>query len=58
MTRLRVEVTDPLTVSEDALTAAGIKAMMRVEEQILHLVVGLNAEQYAKEINKRLQTVA
>lgn len=58
LTRLRVEITDAGAVNDDALKAAGIEAMMRVQEQVLHLVVGLNAEQYANEINQQLQTVA
>ncbi|NEZ62172.1 PTS glucose transporter subunit IIB [Leptolyngbyaceae cyanobacterium CCMR0082] len=54
MTRLRVEITTPDTVNEEALQAAGVEAIMRVQDQVLHLIVGLNAEQYAGEINKRL----
>jgi PTS system glucose-specific IIC component len=54
LTRLRVEVTDPVAVSETALQAAGVQGMMRLREDVLHLVVGLHAEQYAGEIAKRL----
>jgi PTS system glucose-specific IIC component len=56
LTRLRVEVTDPVAVSETALQAAGVQGMMRLREDVLHLVVGLHAEQYATEIAKRLGT--
>jgi PTS system glucose-specific IIC component len=56
LTRLRVEVTDPATVNETALQSAGVQGMMRVQENVLHLVVGLNAAQYAEEITKRLAT--
>lgn len=54
LTRLRVEVTDPAAVNEAALQAAGVQGMMRLQDNLLHLVVGLNAEQYAAEIAKRL----
>lgn len=54
LTRLRVEMTDPTAVNDDALKAAGVEAMMRIQDRVLHLVVGLNAEQYAGEINTRL----
>lgn len=54
LTRLRVEVTIPDAVDEAALQATGIQGMMRLHDQIFHLVVGLNAEQYATEINHRL----
>ncbi|MBE7384760.1 MAG: PTS transporter subunit EIIC [Leptolyngbya sp. SIO1E4] len=58
LTRLRVEVTNPTAINDDALKAAGVEAMMRVQDQVLHLVVGLNAEQYAGEITQRLGAVA
>ncbi|ESA33133.1 pts glucose transporter subunit iibc [Leptolyngbya sp. Heron Island J] len=54
MTRLRVEITDPNAINEEALKTAGVEAMMRIQDQVLHLVVGLNAEQYAGEISKHL----
>ncbi|MEM1256316.1 MAG: glucose-specific PTS transporter subunit IIBC [Cyanobacteria bacterium P01_H01_bin.21] len=54
MTRLRVEITDPNAIDEDTLKTAGVAALMRVQDKVLHLVVGLNAEQYAEEISKRL----
>jgi PTS system glucose-specific IIC component len=58
LTRLRVEVTDPTQVNDTALLEAGVQAAMRVEEQVLHLVVGLNAEQYATAIAQHLKTPA
>jgi PTS system glucose-specific IIC component len=58
LTRLRVEVTDAAQVKDQALTEAGVQAAMRVEDQVLHLVVGLNAEQYAIEISQRLKATA
>jgi PTS system glucose-specific IIC component len=54
LTRLRVEVTNPEAVTDAAFQQAGVNAVMRVQDQVLHLVVGLNAEQYASEIQNLL----
>ena len=56
LTRLRVEVTDAAAVDEAALQAAGVQGLMRLQDDVLHLVIGLNAEQYAGEMAKRLGT--
>ena len=53
-TRLRVVVRDPLAVDEAALTSAGIAGMVAVGEGTLHLIAGLNADQYAAEIRGQL----
>ena len=58
LTRLRVEVTDAGQVDDTALADAGVQAVMRVEDLVLHLVVGLNAEQYASEISQQLKIAA
>ncbi|MEM6433368.1 MAG: glucose-specific PTS transporter subunit IIBC [Cyanobacteria bacterium P01_D01_bin.115] len=58
LTRLRVEVTDASQVDDVALADAGVQAVMRVEDLVLHLVVGLNAEQYASEISQQLKIAA
>ena len=58
LTRLRVEVTDASQVNDAALTDAGVQAAMRVEDQVLHLVMGLNAEQYATAIGQHLKATA
>ncbi len=58
MTRLRAEITDPTQVNDAALTDAGVQAAMRIEDHVIHLIVGLNAEQYATEINQRLRALA
>ncbi|MGB3295937.1 MAG: glucose-specific PTS transporter subunit IIBC [Phormidesmis sp.] len=57
LTRLRVETANADIVDEVALQAAGVKAIMRVQPQIWHLVVGLNGEQYAHEINKNIRAI-
>jgi PTS system glucose-specific IIC component len=53
---LGIHVTDSVTVNETALQSAGVQGMMRGQDNVLHLVVGLNAEQYAGEITQRLGT--
>ncbi|HEY9877704.1 MAG TPA: glucose-specific PTS transporter subunit IIBC [Leptolyngbyaceae cyanobacterium] len=50
LTRIRVEVSDPSAVDEQGLQAAGVQGIMRLHDQIFHLVVGMSSEQYADEI--------
>lgn len=57
VTRLRVEVADSSKVDEAALQAAGVQGILRVQDSIYHLVVGLNAEQYAQEMTGQLAAV-
>ena len=33
-----------------ALTAAGVQGILRLPDNVLHLIVGLNADQYAAEM--------
>jgi PTS system glucose-specific IIC component len=49
-TRLRVVVDDDRRVSESALEAAGVHAVMSLPNKIWHLIVGPNAAQYAAEM--------
>lgn len=58
LTRLRLELTNPDLVDAAALEAAGVQGILRLHEQIYHLVVGLSAEQYASEIARRVNTPA
>ena len=53
-TRLRVVVRDIGQVREEALRAAGIAAVVKLDGQILHLLAGLNADQYAAEMRGQL----
>lgn len=53
-TRLRVVVRDSSAVDEAALASAGIGGMVPVGEDILHLIAGLNADQYAAEMRGQL----
>ncbi|WP_295392256.1 PTS transporter subunit EIIC [uncultured Thiodictyon sp.] len=49
-TRLRVTVTDGAKLDEAALQAAGVQGILRLPDNVLHLLVGLNADQYAAEL--------
>jgi glucose PTS system EIICB or EIICBA component len=53
-TRLRLVVGSESRVDEAALRAAGVSAMMRLADRTLHLVVGLNADQYAAELRGQI----
>ena len=53
-TRLRVVVDDEGQVNDAALQTAGVNAIMRLPNRILHLIVGLNADQYAAEMAGQL----
>jgi glucose PTS system EIICB or EIICBA component len=52
-TRIRVEVGDEGRIDEPRLLAAGVGAVMRTGTGVVHLLVGLNADQYAIEMNAR-----
>jgi glucose PTS system EIICB or EIICBA component len=53
-TRLRLVVHDAGRIHEAALRAEGIAAIVRVDSQTLHLLAGLNADQYAAEMRGQL----
>ena len=53
-TRLRLVVSDDSPVNETALQAAGVTGIMRLANHTLHLIVGLNADQYAAEMQGQL----
>ncbi|MDQ5908634.1 MAG: glucose system or component [Pseudomonadota bacterium] len=53
-TRLRLVVDDEASVNESALQAAGVAGVMRLAGGTLHLIVGLNADQYAAEMQGQL----
>jgi PTS system glucose-specific IIC component len=57
-TRLRVVVRDEGQVREAALRGAGIGGMVRLDGSVLHLLAGLNADQYAAEMRGQLATPA
>jgi PTS system glucose-specific IIC component len=53
-TRLRLVVRDKAQVREAALRAEGIAAVVKLDGQTLHLLAGLNADQYAAEMRGQL----
>ena len=53
-TRLRLVLADPDKVDKSALEQSGAEAMMKVAERTFHLLVGLNADQYAAEMKAQL----
>jgi PTS system glucose-specific IIC component len=53
-TRLRVVVKDPHVVDEVALKEAGISGLVMIGAGTLHLLAGLNADQYATEMRAQL----
>ena len=53
-TRLRVVLRDDTRVDEAALRAAGIEAVIKLPGRTLHLLAGLNADQYAAEMRGQL----
>jgi len=53
-TRLRIVLHDISRVDENRLTAAGIDAVVRVPGNTVHLLAGLNADQYAAEMRGQL----
>jgi PTS system glucose-specific IIC component len=53
-TRVRVSIKDAEKLDEAALLATGVSGVMRLEGNIVHLLLGLSARQYAGEMNKLL----
>jgi PTS system glucose-specific IIC component len=53
-TRLRLVLRDEGLLKEGELKAEGIAAIVRVDGQTIHLLAGLNADQYAAEMRAQL----
>ena len=53
-TRLRLVVRDEGKIREDALKAEGIAGLVKLPNHIVHLLAGLNADQYAAEMRGQL----
>jgi PTS system glucose-specific IIC component len=53
-TRLRLVVHDLAAVDENTLANAGVDAVVKLPNNLLHLLVGLNADQYAAEMRGQL----
>jgi glucose PTS system EIICB or EIICBA component len=57
LTRLRIEVADSAAVDEAALKKTRVEGMLRLPGGKLHLLVGLNAEQYATAMDEQLAAI-
>ncbi|OAI57410.1 PTS glucose transporter subunit IIBC [Verrucomicrobiaceae bacterium SCGC AG-212-N21] len=57
-TRLRVVLRDESRANDSALVAAGIEAVIKLPARTLHLLAGLNADQYAAELRAQLAAPA
>jgi PTS system glucose-specific IIC component len=55
-TRVRVEVRDAGLVRDQSLVDQGVAAVMRFPTRTVHLIVGLNADQYAAELKGQVAT--
>ncbi len=53
-TRLRVVVDNPTAVNEAALTGDSVAGLMKLPNNVFHLLVGLNADQYASEMTGQI----
>jgi PTS system glucose-specific IIC component len=53
-TRLRVVLRDESRTNESTLVASGIEAVVKVSSRTLHLLAGLNADQYAAELRGQI----
>lgn len=53
-TRLRLELSNNSNVDKQALAAAGVTGVMEVAGNTLHLIVGLEADQYADAMQSQL----
>ncbi|MBL8149084.1 MAG: PTS glucose transporter subunit IIBC [Blastocatellia bacterium] len=53
-TRVRIVVTDIEKVDTLALTSSGVKAIMHVDKNVLHLILGPTAELYGLELQRNL----
>lgn len=57
-TRIRVKLTAGSSIDAAALKRAGSPGQQQVAPTVFHLIVGLNADQYAAEMNARLSAPA
>ncbi len=49
-TRLRIVVNSSESINETDLLAEGVQGIVKVDEHTYHLIVGINADQYAEEV--------
>ena len=53
-TRLRIVLRDEKQISETALKTEGVAAVVKLPNNVCHLLAGLNADQYAVEMRAQL----
>jgi len=53
-TRLRMRIKDVTKVNEQALLQKGVEAIVHIDDTIVHLLTGLNADQYAAEMGAQV----
>ena len=51
---MRVELKDDGLADTAKLSQAGVDAIMPLPDRVFHLIVGLNADQYAAEMNGQI----
>ena len=52
ITRLRVEVKDPLKIDEEKIISAGVAGIMRPGKKSVQVIIGTKVQFVADEINK------
>jgi len=53
-TRMRLKVNDSTAIDEETLKENGIGAVVRIDDTLVHLLAGLNADQYAAEMSAQI----
>ena len=53
-TRLRIKLNDSSAINEEALKKEGIEAIIHIDDHLIHLLTGLNADQYAAEMSAQI----
>ncbi|MHC1574175.1 MAG: PTS transporter subunit EIIB, partial [Candidatus Syntropharchaeales archaeon] len=53
-TRIRLKIKDSSTIDEEALKSQGVEAIIHIDDHLIHLLTGLNADQYAAEMSAQI----
>ena len=53
-TRMRIRIKDSKAIDEATLKEKGISAIVRIDDSLVHLLAGLNADQYAAEMSAQI----
>ncbi len=53
-TRIRLKIKDSKAMDETALKENGVAAVVRIDDNLFHLLVGINADQYAAEMSGQI----